>query len=667
MAIKHCERRLSKLDKDWWSYAGDPGSSRYRQSCIGKDDVQRLTVRSVWDLPLDHAMLAPRETTQFGPNEGTPLKVGNALYTVCAPSIVARFDLDSMQAAKTANGDPIVYDPELYREAAPHMIGFVHRGLTYWKQGQLERIFLACGDATLRALDLDLRPIEEFGNKGTVDVAPNPAPRLLTMTSPPAVCGDVVIVGSAIGDLNQTHAPARGDVRAYHAVSGAPLWTFETIPSGDTILGQSIESDWGAGSNRRNGHANVWAPMSVDEDAGLVYLPVSSAYNDAYGGDRPGDNRHSQSIVALDVKTGQVRWEFQFIRHDLCDYDPPAAPVLIDVTDNGTVHKLVVQVTKQAFAYVLDRHTGEPRWPIIDRPVPRSSIPGECACATQPIPTIPKPFDQQGLYVEKGLDAHGESIEPNVNSLSETLREQILEVLQSYQHGPLFTPPTERTQDNGGTIQFPGYLGGASWAGAVADPVRQCMYVSSITRANVNAVELDAESETWFTAGYKSWTVRDSKGEPFPYPLLQPPWGRITAIDLVSGEHLWQQPVGEGPRQALAQAFDDINLPDGELGWPRRVHLLGTPHVLFAAQEADRKPTGLNVESHVVQYSFEPDKPELRAYDPDNGALLTALNLPQHAQGALMHFSHKGREYIAIPTGGFDLPAQIVIVGMGDA
>ncbi len=650
------------MKEEWHSYAGDPGSSRFRQSDLTRDDLARLGEWATWDLPLDESMLSRIPGTQFGPNEGTPLKVGNALYTVCAPSIVAKYDLDK-KAPATIDGKAVVFDPQLYREPAPLMIGFVHRGLTYWQSDNKERIFLACGDATLKALDRDLKLIPEFGANGSIDVAPNPAPRRLTMTSPPAVCGDVVIVGSAMGDLNETTTPMRGDVRAYSAISGVPLWTFETIPCGDTIMGQPIDADWGDGSNQTSGHANVWAPMSVDPEAGLVYLPVSSAYNDAYGGGRPGDNRHSQSLVAVDVNTGQVRWEFQLVRHDICDYDPPAAPVLVDVTENGVTHKLVVQVTKQAFAYIFDRLTGEPRWPIADCPVPASTVPGEQTAATQPFPTRPLPFDHQGIYTEDGVDALGRPVHANVNNLSASLRQQIAGVLGRYHYGPLFTPPSAIDDSNRGTIQIPGYLGGASWAGAVADPQRQRLYVSSITRANVNAVKYNDDLNSYFTAGPMSWAVMQSDTQIFDYPLLNPPWGRVTAIDLATGEQQWQQPVGKGPRERLESDFKDINLPDGELGWPRRVHLLASTHVLFAAQEAQRDFIP-DMQRYPGYYALTTDDAQLRAYDPDDGSLLHSIGLPMNAQGALMHFRHNGEEFIAVPVGGYNLPAKIVILGL---
>ena len=327
-----------------------------------------------------------------------------------------------------------------------------------------------------------------------------------------------------MGDAFVTKEAPRGDVRAFDVRTGALRWRFHTIPQ----AGELGTDTWEEDSWEYTGHAPVWTLFSADEELGYVYLPVSSSTNDMYGGHRPGGNLFSQSLVCVDAETGERVWHFQLVHHGLWDYDPPAAPILMDITVDGREIKAVTQLTKQAFAYVFDRVTGEPVWPIHERPVPPSETPGEWTSPTQPFPTKPPAFDRQGATVDNLIDFTPE------------LRQEALEIVSRYTMGPLFTPPVIVSDDpNGsrGTIQLPGSQGGANVQGAAFDPETGYLFIPSITAPFVaDILEGNPEhTNLRYVAGRRMWIVG-----PRGLPLFKPPYGRITAIDMNRGEIVWQ-------------------------------------------------------------------------------------------------------------------------------
>ncbi|MES3006726.1 MAG: hypothetical protein V4751_03040 [Pseudomonadota bacterium] len=671
---------------EWWASGRDTRSNRFTPlTQLNRDNFQQLTLVAEWNLPCNDIPIADLPNKQFGPNEGTPIKVGSFLYTVTAASQVAKFDLRTLAPALNPDGQPIVYDPQLYRHFSVAQIGFLHRGLIYWQDqhGNNARVFLAQGNAKLVALDPDtLTPIKTFGVAGVVSFhthsTPVGKPLRYGATSSPMVCNGVVIVGCAIPDvINETHPP-KGNVQAFDAITGAPLWSFNTIPTHEEMLalGLNPEKEWAHHSNDSAGQANVWTLMSADEQLGLVYLPTGSANNDSFGGHRPGNNLFSQTLVAVEAATGKVRWFQQLIRHGIWDYDIPAAPNLVDLHIDGKTEKLVVQVTKQAFAYVFNRETGQPRWDLIDVPVPASSVPGERASLTQPIPLKPLPFDHQGVYPEPGFDLLGRPVAANVLDFTPALKAQSMRVLEQYCCGPLYTPPVVKTKDCLGTLQLPGYIGGASWAGAVVNEQTGQLFVSSVTDPFINAVEPTAADSRYdmFVVKPLFWRPKDPASTTFskyPLPLFAPPWGRITAIDLLHGEHSWPQPrpVGRGPAAALAAEIGAEHVPDGDLGWNRRTHLLATPTLLIGGQEADREATGFLdlLTQHTVLYKLIPEEPQYRtlnAYDQLSGELVSSIPVPAHPQGALMSFEFEGRQFVAYPAGGFNLAAKVLVFGV---
>lgn len=674
----------SKQDpSEWWAYGRDTSNNRYTPlKQINPKTFAQLELVAQWDLPINKVPIWKFPNKQFGPNEGTPIKVGKYLYTVTAASQVAKFDLDTLAPALDSNGNPIIFDPVIYESYSVSQIGFMHRGLIYWQdeQGQHSRLFLTQGNGKLVALDLEnLRPIASFGDSGVVPFHPPIAdpskPLRYGVTSPPVVCNGVVITGSAIPDLIKDSPPARGNVQAFDAISGDPLWSFNTVPSNQEMqaLGLDPDEEWINNSNANAGQTNVWTLMSADEDLDLVYLPIGSANNDSYGGGRLGNNLFSQALVALEGSTGKVRWYQQLVRHGIWDYDIPAAPNLVDITVDGQVEKLVIQVTKQAFAYVYNRETGKPRWDLVEAAVPASTVPGEKAASTQPIPSKPLPFDHQGVFTEDSQDLLGRSIKANVIDFTPALNKQTKEVLGKYTYGSLYSPPVVMDEGTRGTLQVPGYIGGASWAGAVVNQSTGQLYVSSVTDPFVNAVQAQTEGDNtnyrYFVVPSKNWRIKTAENENISYslPILSPPWGRITAIDLQSGEHSWPsaRAVGRRPREDLNKAVGAENVPKGDLGWNRRTHLLATPTLLIGCQEPGRVVLGYNdAHEHTLMYSFVPEDPlhrTMNAYDPATGELLASHFVPSQAQGALISFEHQGLQYIAYPSGGYNLAAKVLL------
>ena len=313
------------------------------------------------------------------------------------------------------------------------------------------------------------RPYADFGEKGAVNLQFDPENKTnYGWSGAPRVCRDVVIVGSSMTDSPPGKQAPPGDVRAYDVRTGKLRWTFHVVPR----AGEFGVDTWKDNSWQYTGHTNLWSLISADEDLGYAYLPLTSPTSDMYGGHRPGDNLFSDSLVCVNCLTGERVWHYQLVHHDLWDYDLPAAPVLADITVDGRRIRAVVQVTKQAFAFVFDRVTGKPVWPIEERPVPQSKTPGEQTSLTQPFPTRPPPFDRQGVTVDDLIDFTPE------------LRAAALDIVKRYVIGPMFTPPSikgDGPNDTKGTIQLPGSVGGADWQGAALDPETGILYVHSIT------------------------------------------------------------------------------------------------------------------------------------------------------------------------------------------
>ncbi len=614
---------------EWRSYGGDAGSTKYSPlDAIDESNVQQLEVVWRWQ-SVDYERQAEDPGIRFNNVLlATPLKVGNALYT-------------STNLGQAAAIDPVTGETLwVYNSLAEGTGGArarATRGLAYWTDGSRERLLHVSGEY-LVALDTQTGELlPAFGNEGKVNLSRGMGPRLerYNWTAAPLVCGDVVIVGAAMSDTPTRQEMAPGYVRGYDVMTGQLRWRFNPVPQ----PGEAGNETWENGSWEYSGNANVWTLMSADEELGYVYLPVSTPTNDWYGGHRLGDNLFAESLVALECATGERVWHFQLVHHGLWDYDNPAAPNLVDITVDGRPIKAVVQVTKQGFAYVFDRVTGEPVWPIEERTVPPSTVRGERASPTQPFPTRPAPFERQGVTVDDLIDFTPE------------LRAEAIEILSGYVYGPLFTPPSVRGDDpdvtTQGTVQLPGWVGGADWNGAAVDPETQVLYVPSITAPIVVALtEPDPEDSDF---NYVRGSPRGVQG-PRGLPLVKPPWGRITAIDLNSGEHVWMVPNGDGPRDH--EALQGLDLP--KLGVPGRPAPLLTKTLLFIGEGS---------KSMLAMPRFAGGK-MFRAYDKDTGAVLWEMELPAGTAGAPMTYMADGKQYVVVSVGDVDHPAEFIALSI---
>ena len=613
---------------EWRSYGGDAGSTKYSPlDAIDETNVQNLQVAWTWQ-SVDYDRQAEDPDVRFNSVLlATPLKVGDALFTST--------NLGQAAAIDPVTGETLwVYNS--LAEGTNAGRGRGTRGLAYWTDGSDERLLLVSGEhlVALGTRTGELYP--EFGENGKVDLRQDMGPRLqrYAWNAAPLVCGDVVIVGAAMSDSPTRQEATPGYVRGYDVITGQLRWRFNPVPQ----PGQAGNETWEDGSWEYSGNANVWTLMSADEELGYVYLPVSTPTNDWYGGHRLGDNLFAESLVTLDCATGERVWHFQMVHHGLWDYDNPAAPILVDITVDGRPIKAVVQVTKQGFTYVFDRVTGEPVWPIVELAVPPSLVPGERASPTQPFPTWPLPFERQGITVNDLIDFTPE------------LRAEAIEILGGYVFGPMFTPPSVRSDDpdeTQGTIQLPGWVGGADWNGAAVDPETQILYVPSVTAPIVVALVAPDPDASDFN--YVRGAPRSVQG-PRGLPLVKPPWGRITAIDLNTGDHLWMVPNGEGIRDH--EALQGLDLP--KLGTPGRPAPLLTKTLLFIGEGS---PSMLAMPRFAGGKMF-------RAYDKDTGEVLWEMELPAGTTGAPMTYMADGKQYIVVGIGEANRPAEFIALSL---
>jgi quinoprotein glucose dehydrogenase len=493
----------------------------------------------------------------------------------------------------------------------------------------VERLLLGTHDAYLISVDARTgQPDTTFGTDGRVDAIEYlpfaQRTRNYAINSTPVIVRNVVMMGANISDGAQNKEAPRGDVTGYDVRTGRRLWTFRSVPrAGDVGF-----DTWEDGSAEYTGNTNVWSLMSVDEELGYVYLPFGTPTNDYYGGHRPGNNLFAESLVCLDATTGRRVWHFQAVHHGLWDYDFPAAPVLGDVTIDGQRRPIVAQVSKQGFLYVFDRRTGDPVWPIEERPVPAGRVPGERYAPTQPFPTRPPAFETQGFTDDVLLDFTPE------------LRARAIALLEPFERGPLFTPPSEK-----GTIQLPGNGGGAEWSGASFDPDTGMLYVPSVTSPIVDRLVAPdpARSNLRFRRdGTQNVPTLDG------LPLTKPPYSRMTAYDLTSGRIAWQIPLGDGPQDH--PLIRHLNL--GPLG-AGRGHPLLTKSLLFVAHRGGRRAGGL-----------PPEGPSLMAIDKATGRIVGRTDLPM-APATPMTYMHEGRQYVAMAVGS-GAEAGIVALRVGD-
>jgi quinoprotein glucose dehydrogenase len=611
----------SASNGDWRFYGGDPGATRYAPlDAIDSSNVAKLEV--AWTFA----------ARNFGPEpelkgETTPLMIDGVVYATAG--------LTRNVVALDAGTGELLW---MYRldegergKRAPRR--FSGRGVAYWSDGAEERVYFVTVGYQLVALDARTGlPVPSFGVDGVLDLMRDVKGLVdpvgaIGSSSPPVIVGGVIVVGPAFapGFRPETKENSRGDVIGYDLRTGKKLWTFSTIPG----PGEEGIETWENESWKYTGNTGVWAPFTADPELGYLYLPVEAPTSDFYGGHRLGDNLFSSTLVALDARTGRRVWHYQLVHHDIWDWDIPTPPILANIEMEGGPIRAVVQLTKQSFAYLFDRATGRPLWPIEERPVPESDVPGERAAPTQPFPTKPAPFDRQGVSEEDLIDFTPE------------LRREAMEIMASYRMGPLFQPPSLAKAADGtrGTLMLPGAAGGAAWESGAFDPETSILYVSSSTSPTLLALVEDPEkSNLRYIAG--PMRVEGPRG----LPLVKPPYGRITAIDLKSGEHLWMQPNGDTPRWiAEHPALRNVSLP--RTGSPSRAGILVTKTLLFAGEGWGGGPG-------------------FYAYDKKTGEIRARIQLPGIQTGLPITYMHQGRQYIVVSAGDRERPAAIVALAL---
>ena len=618
---------------EWPTYGGDLASTRYApltEIAAGNFDTLELA----WRFDQDG----------LGPRRATPLMVGGVLYFTGAAGRPA-------VAVDAATGRLLWshhLDEGARARAAPIPLS---RGLAYWSDRSEARILYVTLGYQLVALDAATgQPIPAFGDGGIVDLKRNmdqtidPVSGEVGLTAAPIVVGDVVVIGAmhGAGAAPPSRRNVKGHVRGYDVRTGERLWIFHTIP----LPGEVGNETWLDDSWRHAGNAGVWTQMSADPELGLVYLPVEMPTGDYYGGHRPGANLFSESLVAVDVRTGERRWHFQLVHHGLWDFDIPCAPILADITVDGRPLRALAQPSKQGWLYVLDRVTGEPVWPIEERPVPQGDVPGEWYSPTQPFVTRPPAFERQGVTPADLID-----LTPEIAAAAR-------ELASRYAFGPLFSPPILSRPDGPlAVLMLPYEQGGANWPGGALDPETNRLYLFSST--NIGSRGLVPPDPGESDMAYVSGNVESG---PAPVgaggggaltveglPLVRPPWGRITAFDLDAGTIAWQIPHGTTSDEVRGHpllAGVEIS-PTGRAG---RAATLVTGTLLIAAEAgAVAGPAG------------EPGT-MLRAYDKATGREVGAVPVPGPVTGSPMTYVVNGRQHIALASRGallaYRLPAS---------
>jgi len=616
------------IDYEWLGYHNDTHATRYAPlDQINRDNVQNLEVAWRWT------------TVNHGPNpefnyESTPIMADGVLYTTAG----RRRDVVAIDPVTGENLWMFRYDEGARR--GPRVNS--GRGVSYWRDGDQSRVIVVTPGYYLISLDTATgKPDPDFGGNGLVDLRVGQEDRFdidiedipSGLTAPPVIVDGVIVIGAAFpsgGSPRSKSGPA-GNIRGYDMHTGEMLWIFHTIPQ----EGEFGTETWRNDSNTFTGNAGSWATMSADQERGIVYVPVEAATGDMYGGHRPGDNLFSQSLVALDARTGERIWHYQLIHHDIWDYDPPTAPVLAELEVDGEIIPAAIQVSKQGMVYTLNRVTGEPVWPIVERAVPQSTVPGEQTSPTQPFPTKPAPFERLGLSEDDLLDWTPE------------IKEEAIRLLNEYTYGPVYTPTTLTTETNKGTLFMPGFGGGANWQGVAFDPETNMLYIPSTS----HPMSIGLTEDSFFEGSDFDYPMaRGGFGVqgPFGLPLIKPPYGRITAINMNEGEHAWMMANADTPDEILNHPrLQGVDIPE-RTGHGDRGGLLVTRSLLFAGEGA-----GL--------YGGQTGGgPMFRAHDKASGEIIAEFELPAKQTGLPMTYQIDGVQYIVVPIGDRGFPGELV-------
>jgi quinoprotein glucose dehydrogenase len=675
---------------EWPHWGGDLGNSKYSPlDQINRENVKTLRIAWRW------------KTDNFGPRfdanyEATPLAVNGVLYTIAG----ARRDAVAIDGATGETLWMYRFDEGPRGDASPRKTG---RGVEYWSSpdGRDQRIVLVTQGFHLIVLDAKTGiPVPGFGKTGVVDMyedfdQPIPQDGTIGSSSPAVVVRDVIVVGNALmgGTAPRSKQNTKGFIRGYDVRSGKRLWTFHTIPQ----PGEVGNETWLNDSWSYTGNTGAWSSLSADEELGYVYVPVEGATGDFYGGHRPGNDLFSDSLVCLDARTGKRVWHFQLVHHDIWDYDTASPPSLMNITVNGQPIRAVGQTSKQGFLYVFDRVTGKPVWPIEEKPVPKGNTPGEWYSPTQPVPSKPAPYDRQGLTENDLVDFTPE------------LKAEALELIKPYRYGPLFTPPVVATAELRGTIMVPHAQGAALWEGSAFDPETQMLYVPSVTNlftiglqpggtrsdmayvgggfggdgpppagapargGNAGAPPGQAPGGAAPTGGANGGGGgrggrggggggRGATGTPQlgpgvsrgPWgmgpqglPLVKPPYGRITAYNMNTGDIVFQVANGDTYDWIKTHpALQGMNIP--KTGRADEGGILLTKTLAFTGQGCGLFRSGGGGGN------------QFYAYDKQTGEVVSEMTLPQSTCGNPMTYMINGKQYIAVSLGSRTAPAELI-------
>jgi len=641
---------------EWPTYGGDLGNTKYAPlDQITADNFSKLEI--AWRFKTDN--LGPRPEFQF---EGTPLMVKGVLYSTAGTR-------RAVVALDAATGEQLWMHSEqegARGAAAPRQLS--GRGLAYWSDGKEERILYVTPGYQLVALDAKTGiRVPGFGTNGIVDLKQNndqtidPLSGEIGLHATPVVARNVVIVGAAhrSGGVPTGKTNIKGYVRGFDVRTGKRLWIFHTIPEPGEFGNETWEKD----SWVYTGNAGVWAQISVDEQLGLAYLPVEMPTGDYFGASRPGNGLFGESVVAVDLQTGKRKWHYQLVHHGIWDMDIPCPPILLDITVNGRAVKALAQPTKQAFLYVFNRETGEPIWPIAERPVEKGTVPGEWYSPTQPFPTRPAAYERQGFVLDDLIDFTPE------------LRAEAEQIASKYKLGPVFTPPVvSKIEGPLATLAIATAGGGTNWPGGSFDPETQILYVSStksLSQLGLVPPRPETKNDLAYVQGNAATGARTTGGSGANaltgaaaaapaaaegaganlsvrgLPIMKPPYGRISAIDMKRGEIIWQIPHGETPDNIRNNpALKGLTIP--RTGRPGTVGQLVTKTLLVVG-EPGFGPTPSGQRGAM-----------LRAYDKASGKEVGAVSMPAPQGGSPMSYMLNGRQYIVVAVSGPGYSGELI-------
>ncbi|HMF93774.1 MAG TPA: PQQ-binding-like beta-propeller repeat protein, partial [Vicinamibacterales bacterium] len=671
---------------EWPTYGGDLASTRYSPlDQITKDNFNKLEV--AWRFKAD--ALGPRPEFNF---EGTPLMVDGVVYSTAGTR-------RAVVALDAATGEMLWMHSEnegKRGEAAPRQLS--GRGLSYWpgSSGERPRIVYVTPGYQMIALDAKTGMLAAgFGKSGIVDLKEEDDQPIdlekgeMGLHATPMIAKDVIVVGAAHlpGGAPKSRIHEKGFIRGYDAKSGKRLWIFHTIP----LAGEFGNNTWEKDSWSYTGNAGVWSQMTVDEDTNTVFLPVELPTGDYYGGHRPGAGLFGESLVALDLKTGQRKWHFQLVHHGIWDMDIPCAPILMDLVLDGRPIKAIGQPTKQGWIYTFDRVTGKPVWPIEERPVEKGTVPGEWYAPTQPFVTKPPAYDRQGVAIDDLID------------FTPALREEAIKVASRYKTGPIFTPPVVSTWPGPlGTLMLPSATGGANWQGGAFDPETKMFYIFTNTAPTVLGLVKPDPTRSDFD--WVQGTARDPNAVPSAnagrggrgggeqpatggarggapqvteagspiqppaagggggrgggegggggptvqgLPLIKPPYGRITALDMNKGTMAWQIAHGDTPDNIKNNpALKGLTIP--RTGRQGRIGVLVTKNLVIAGEG------GFATQANGQRGAL------LRAYDKATGADAGSVFMPAPQTGSPMTYFYNGKQYVVLAISGAGYSAELV-------